>query len=1433
MTKVGYLSFVGILLVLLVSFTFSIPNNIVIYAMGNSGSKLTNVETHVEDVLNMEGELPDDYLADSTSPHGLEKNEWAIMVKQNELALLKSDNGTSGEIKIYDSLSTGTNTITNSYDLGKKSAVSYVSGVAFNPSGDIKTKCYGAYLGITQYENGYCYILQVIDLRNGSLVARRLLSYANWFVNVPQFNYKNFITLTAGDYDNDNEDEVAVVISADDSIFVNIYDSADLEDYVQYSYLDLLDEEFVRLSNMPRADQNKMYRPITSMTSGDFDGDGIEELAISISSSKGMSNFASRMEEITTNVAILDNPMDTKTVKISKHQIYRLNSTQSDVENIKLLYASQITSGDLDGDGNDEVVLAGYVGDVNRSNGKVSNQFVVDKTKFGLSYIKFLDSGYVTTDIKEIDMNEFIKDGFYYGDDIWNVISIACAKVSGDYESEAIFVSGSIYDYSTSTPVLMYTYDLFKQASERGTNAYVESVTVGNFTNNELYRETFAFTICYKYTGGQYYSYQLGMITGIYDDDLENGKYSGCANFTDNSSSIKGKYEIDEKNGYVAFGEFCGTNFCILATDVDDDGVKVKYVGTDYMYSDPVVKAVLQAAPYFSQLGGRGDFCNTTSYSIQTSYTTESSDSRAWSVGAGFYVEGSADAIFVDTKLRLQISGSFEKSWGSSTSVTNTYTDTFQASVYDTVVLSRIPSVEYKYVVWNNDKKCWDESKFASILVPLRPVYYQLSVEAYNEFVVQYNEIMEDVAGAVLLKPINSEILPKNTDGNPYAYYSQLPSGGELLSPSTYALSHNGGYTTATASKSVSKSTFSSLTGALSASINWSAGVGALFAKVEAGVFIDGSFSRTLGKSIIKSNEYEMSGTINNVTVGNYQDDKEVIGMYKFNWNLAGWDANLTFNSDDVVRVVGYLVHGISTAGNPPAIINAQLDNDRAKVVVSWSVPDAMRDDSILKGYNVYRKKSGRGQLIKINENLITATTFEDDSYRSFLAGVQYEYYVGAVYEKDFQTHTRIALEYCVIVGGVYNENSEWKLISSLSEINANGSYCLKNDIELSEKYTLIYDIVLDLNGYSITNNNNALIEVGNGGLILYDSKAEGKLISNNNNPIIKNSIRGIVQIIGGTFNANNICLVNSGRLIISNGNFVSNKLNIITNDINGELILEGGIFHGSGTDLVTGICNYGKLSIKKVDFRYFLTAIKLYEDSKIDVGTEGITSQNRIAIEIIDKNGESVAGIFSNYVPKISLVVANVFESRIGNSDIYITPLDEFAICVHDYNNGEIEIGVTCTTDGIMTYTCNCCGKIVKQKISALGHNYGDWIPEVSPTENTYGTLAHYHCDRCFVNFDENKEILYTLHIGKSGKGVVSIEKTKTENGMDIFTILYTDGSISTYSVPTSQSQTSYVVFAYIGFALALIALVILLLVFIKKNKDKKKKLIRIKYNN
>ena len=53
-----------------------------------------------------------------------------------------------------------------------------------------------------------------------------------------------------------------------------------------------------------------------------------------------------------------------------------------------------------------------------------------------------------------------------------------------------------------------------------------------------------------------------------------------------------------------------------------------------------------------------------------------------------------------------------------------------------------------------------------------------------------------------------------------------------------------------------------------------------------------------------------------------------------------------------------------------------------------------------------------------------------------------------------------------------------------------------------------------------------------------------------------------------------------------------------------------------------------------------------------------------------------------------------------------------------HTWNTGEITTPATCTTDGVMTYTCQACGKATKTEvIPATGHKYGSW------TSNNDGT--------------------------------------------------------------------------------------------------------------
>ena len=46
---------------------------------------------------------------------------------------------------------------------------------------------------------------------------------------------------------------------------------------------------------------------------------------------------------------------------------------------------------------------------------------------------------------------------------------------------------------------------------------------------------------------------------------------------------------------------------------------------------------------------------------------------------------------------------------------------------------------------------------------------------------------------------------------------------------------------------------------------------------------------------------------------------------------------------------------------------------------------------------------------------------------------------------------------------------------------------------------------------------------------------------------------------------------------------------------------------------------------------------------------------------------------------------------------------------CEHVYGEGEVTTAATCTTAGIMTYTCTSCGESKTEEIAATGHNFGD----------------------------------------------------------------------------------------------------------------------------
>ena len=93
---------------------------------------------------------------------------------------------------------------------------------------------------------------------------------------------------------------------------------------------------------------------------------------------------------------------------------------------------------------------------------------------------------------------------------------------------------------------------------------------------------------------------------------------------TDTSDSYEAANGFDLTLSYwspnEAYGDYYGCTAQVLLTacDRNQDGVIAKYKGVSYAYSDPEVKAVIQAAPYFSALSDSGE--NETAYTITESF---------------------------------------------------------------------------------------------------------------------------------------------------------------------------------------------------------------------------------------------------------------------------------------------------------------------------------------------------------------------------------------------------------------------------------------------------------------------------------------------------------------------------------------------------------------------------------------------------------------------------------------------------------------------------------------------------------------------------------------------------------------------------------------------------------------------------------------------
>ena len=600
--------------------------------------------------------------------------------------------------------------------------------------------------------------------------------------------------------------------------------------------------------------------------------------------------------------------------------------------------------------------------------------------KAGYLYIGKLSNsgnGFVKTTNQTIESNGWTDGGYHDADDVWQRLAVEAVAINGKGRGakELVFLSGTLYDASNNKPVAVYTGNYFKSADDgagsttRISNCDIQSIAVGNFDGNTAGREQVVFTIALKHKNNNESHLLTGYMRGIkYNDVTVNGgevKEYGTA----------GGYEcLVPTDSYVNTSAQNAVSFLGIPVDKNNDGVLAKYRGVTYAYTDPDVKAVLQAAPYFDEVMDAGN--NETEYVLTESYELSDWDSDSVSFSIGYSTEFNflGGKASIETGYALDWTKSFERS------LHEEWSQSFSAQAYNSVVVSRTPVFVYEYDI-QNANGTWNDKTVMQTAIPQGPVYEQLSVDAYNKFATEYNKYMADRTDkptCYLLEQIEPAAnWMDGNEGDPYRYNH---GGWESLSPdiqaaaiskSEFALGYNGTLDKVawTKENTTTKSVEMSHGFFFNSSIKWGNEDVATH-----GVTTSLEYSDGKGNSTSKGTAVGASCTVTSLDKQSLVAEgipAPVVDAYRFHWTLGQWQRHLSGAANNKTPFIGYSVTNLSS---PPRAID-DLDKTITRgegnfdLKLSWTKPDCENGHPEITGYYVYSKDES-GAYTKISEKL-------------------------------------------------------------------------------------------------------------------------------------------------------------------------------------------------------------------------------------------------------------------------------------------------------------------------------------------------------------------------------------------------------------------------------------------------------------------------------
>lgn len=805
------------------------------------------------------------------------------------------------------------------------------------------------------------------------------------------WEYDAMYDIAAGDMDGDGYDEIAVY--AQNKVYVYSFKGGNLSSSPIATH-----NVTLPTGTSSDARYKKLKTAVVTLAFGDLNADDKDELVIAENMTYGSSNPA---KDNKVEIYALE---DSKLTSKENITLYTTANATPFVNEVRIRYAN-VATGDIDGDYQDELIIAGYISA--NGNGQCSKENVAYMVVKGDNKNNFENSGWKKAN-HTIDLLDRVVDN---KDQLIPPVALTCAATQGVGHAEQLFLGGWLYSVNLGTSKNLSDVtltDLTRISTNReykkdnGSKAnkeeiFVVNVVAGNFNGNRNGQEQIVYAFGMKHDESDRYWYDIGYL---------NKKAPGPENANQSSSYWYGQEQVmNYESSYNRDDNKARASLylSLAAVDCDDDSTLMRYKGQTVTWTKPEVLTVLQSAPYFQDLEDTRGYLDQGQTGLGKSKAVGDKVTAGGSLSLGTYVSFEQDFSVFGVKV-----ASIEAEAQSKNSFTYAYEETktketeinYSGSAGDDyAVVYAVPYMEYQYETWvpeytlpasKNEEyykyidnylsgklKNWstiktDPSKLSaertkaekelgirpnmtvegswqpsSVMVPMEPAKVLITVD-------DYDEIAEQTEG---LEPIRGNIL-NSTPGDPATYdaVGARSNDFQAIGNQQTVTTGEGGNITVTETSTTEKSHDFEYSYEFEAKVG--AGAGGLTVGVLAG------FGANAGGGISTSSSKSYSATVDNLP--------KDASKYGFSWQF-GW-RNAKLNNNDVL-VLEYQIKDVAQLPSPPK-------NLRVESVTSDSVTLSWDPVTGAGAYKIYQLDS-TGKTYRMKTLAGTATSWTNTGLSS------------------------------------------------------------------------------------------------------------------------------------------------------------------------------------------------------------------------------------------------------------------------------------------------------------------------------------------------------------------------------------------------------------------------------------------------------------------